>query len=114
MKIENEAEPSRESLYKEAKAEADQSALEELIELRERRKILDTKTWMDKRIRPFTLFYLLIMFGLASFLDAGSDWFNMPQVYVTIYGSLLGLTIAFYFTIRTVEKLNKVEEPQWD
>ena len=59
---------------------------------------------VSRYVRPLIIVYLIAFFSIVSVADALSDDFNMRDIYITVYATILQAVVGFYFTSRGVEK----------
>jgi len=63
---------------------------------------------LAKRVRPYSLIYLLVVVSLLSFTDGNLLSFTVKEVYIELFQSLLLLVFGAYFSARTLEKITRV------
>lgn len=58
-----------------------------------------------KRVRPYSLVYLLVVVSLLSFTDGNLGTFAVKEVYIDLFQALLLLVFGAYFGGRSLEKI---------
>ena len=58
-----------------------------------------------KRVRPYSLIYLLVVVSLLSFTDGNLGTFAVKEVYIDLFQALLLLVFGAYFGGRSLEKI---------
>lgn len=106
LKIQNELE----KIKLEAKAQADkleaelESKMEESITARWTADMSSDEP-IAKRVRPYSLVYLLVVVSLLSFTDGNLGAFAVKEVYIELFQALLLLVFGAYFGGRSLEKI---------
>jgi len=65
---------------------------------------MSSTSWLSKNIRPLTLASLLLFLYVFIFLDAANLEFEIRDIWVRIYETILLTAIGGYFVLRTVDK----------
>ena len=60
---------------------------------------------LAKRVRPYSLVYLLLVVSLLSFTDGNLGTFAVKEVYIDLFQALLLLVFGAYFGGRSLEKI---------
>lgn len=58
-----------------------------------------------KRVRPYSLIYLLLVVSLLSFTDGNFGTFSVKEAYIDLFQSLLLLVFGAYYGGRSLEKI---------
>lgn len=58
-----------------------------------------------KKVRPYSLVYLLLIVTLLAFTDGNIGNFTVDEIYVNLFQALLLTVFSFYFGGRTLEKV---------
>jgi len=59
---------------------------------------------VSRYVRPLIIVYLIAFFSIISIADTLFDDFNMRDIYIDVYATILQAAVGFYFTSRGVEK----------
>lgn len=62
---------------------------------------------ISKKVRPYTLIFVLVLFFVFSVLDA-LNVLKISEKYIEIIGDICYMVIGFYFSSRGVEKIFRI------
>jgi len=72
----------------------------------ERWRVDKDASWLTKNVRPLVVLFVVIIFGVLTYLD-GTETFTLSKRYFVLWEISMVTVIGGYFGLRSIEKLKK-------